>query len=221
MKPEHFCINHPALEAVSFCHHCHTWVCPSCLTEGPEHYYCHKAGCLKALESEEVLITKKCPRCGEIITADIPSCGSCGKKLRNLTTEEKAEKLITIAKYKTSIEAHLARTKLESEGIESYVNHEHLGPPYSFLVFGGVPLQIKKSDANQAYLILDIKEVVNSPIGTNELFAIQEKTIGDSSTDLSKTEIVKCPHCGVENEMKAGIKFCGECGKRLNSAGRI
>ncbi len=59
MKPEHTCVNHPGAEIVSFCHHCYDRLCKDCVTEGPEHYYCRKPECLKALESEKIFATQE------------------------------------------------------------------------------------------------------------------------------------------------------------------
>jgi hypothetical protein len=60
--------------------------------------------------------------------------------------------LVTIARFSSAIEAHLARTKLESEGIQAFVADEHMiaiNPIYD-LALGGVKLQIKNSDVERA-----------------------------------------------------------------------
>lgn len=65
---------------------------------------------------------------------------------------EAGDDLVTIARFSSPIEAHLARTKLESEGIEAFVADEHMisiNPVYD-LALGGVKLQIKYSDVERA-----------------------------------------------------------------------
>jgi hypothetical protein len=159
MKPEHICVNHPILEAISFCQQCKDWLCAQCATEGPEHYFCHKPECIKALKDEESVAHSLCPNCGKPLQTDAVQCGSCGKILRDLTAEEKAEDLVTIARYRNSIEAYLGLTKLEAEGIEAYVADEHMvsiNPGYD-IAFGGVKLKVKKSDTDKAIQLLDLR----------------------------------------------------------------
>jgi hypothetical protein len=205
MKPEHICANHPNEEAVSVCHHCGEWFCSPCLREGPEYYYCGKSQCIQALEVATSLQKRKCPSCGESINEGAYKCGFCGKQLRELTESEKTEDLILVARYKSSVEAHLACSKLESEEIESYIADEHMvtiNP--AFYAFGGVKLQVKKSDFNRAVRILGLDEPV---VTKNEKKTPSEK--------MSKLVIVQCSHCGEKNEMKEDIKFCSMCGKHL------
>src|SRR5579872_7326377 len=157
MKPDHYCVNHSTQEAISFCHHCQDWFCFNCLTEGPKHYYCHKPECLQALKSEVAFVQSNCPFCGESIQSGNIHCGSCGKKLRELTDKEKAEDLVIIARYNNPMEAHLAQTKLESEGIEAYIADEHMvsiNPGYD-IAFGGVKLRVKKSELGRANQVLN------------------------------------------------------------------
>ncbi|HTC20507.1 MAG TPA: hypothetical protein VK859_06655, partial [bacterium] len=59
MKPNQICINHPAQKAISFCSHCHDWLCSQCVIEGRQHYYCRKPECLKALNREEALLDEQ------------------------------------------------------------------------------------------------------------------------------------------------------------------
>ena len=156
MKPDHVCVNHSNQEAVSFCHCCHDWLCSACVAEGQTHYYCRKPECFEALEREGAIAEGKCPFCGKATIPDVPRCGACGKELRELTAEEKSEDLIIIARFNNAIEAHLAQTKLESEDIDSYIADEHmvsLNPGYD-IAFGGVKLQVKKSDVVRANDIL-------------------------------------------------------------------
>jgi hypothetical protein len=160
MKPEHVCVNHPNEEAVSVCHHCHDWFCLRCLKEGPEYYYCNKPKCHEAFLAVIALSDSKCPFCGELVFPDTIYCGSCGKQIRELTAAEKADDLVTVARYKNSTEAYLCQTILESVDIEAYIADEHMftiNP--AFYAFGGVKLKVKKSDFDKAALVLNDKQV--------------------------------------------------------------
>jgi len=70
---------------------------------------------------------------------------------------DESEYLVTVAQFSSGMEAQLARTKLESEGIEAYVADEHMmsiNPMYDFAL-GGVRLQTKSSEAERALKILN------------------------------------------------------------------
>lgn len=156
MKPNHICVNHPDEEAHTFCRHCHDWICPQCVVEGAEHYYCQKPECLKNFNKEEAHLKSICPYCGNKVDLDPPFCNSCGKQIRELTTKEKNEDLVTLAVFTTTIDAQLARTKLESEHIEAYVQDEQMLTIFAQnIALGGVRLQIKKSDCDRAKQILE------------------------------------------------------------------
>lgn len=160
MKLERLCLNHPKEEAVSICQHCHDWLCLHCRQEGPEYYYCHKPECLEALEALKVLKQGACKYCGERILFEMIHCPACGKQLREIKDWEKRDDLVTISRYSLPIQAQLARTILESVGIESYVLDENvvaLNPGYNY-AFGGVRLQVRKSESRQASIALGIKE---------------------------------------------------------------
>ena len=67
--------------------------------------------------------------------------------------------LLTVAKFGNGIEAQLARTKLQSQKIESYIFDENmiaLMPVYD-LALGGVKLKVKDSDLERASKILGQK----------------------------------------------------------------
>ncbi|MBN1291058.1 MAG: DUF2007 domain-containing protein [Candidatus Latescibacteria bacterium] len=64
----------------------------------------------------------------------------------------KLENLITIGCFSQGIEAHLAKTRLESEGIECFIRDENtinVNWLYSNAI-GGVKLQVRQSDSEKA-----------------------------------------------------------------------
>jgi hypothetical protein len=80
--------------------------------------------------------------------------------------------LVTVAKYGNSMEAQLARTKLQSRKIQSYVFDENMismMPVYD-LAWGGVRLAVKDSDLVQASKILGLKTRGNFWVPTKMFF---------------------------------------------------
>ena len=64
---------------------------------------------------------------------------------------------VTIARYDTMPEAHIALGRLEAEGIDAWLADEHLVQTdwlYSIAV-GGIKLQVNAEDVAQASAILD------------------------------------------------------------------
>ena len=95
--------------------------------------------------------------------------------------------LVTIKTFDNSIEAHIMKSKLESENIMCFLLDENivgLNPLYDVAV-GGIKLKIKKSDVGQATEI--IEESVKSSI-TND-----------------QGEVVQCPNCKSE-DIYSGFK---------------
>jgi len=74
-----------------------------------------------------------CPSCGQHNQKSAKFCGACGQELLK-AENARAHDWVTLTTFSNPIEAHLARTKLESEGIEAEVFDEN--PNY----FGGCGL---------------------------------------------------------------------------------
>jgi rubredoxin len=90
------------------------------------------------------------------------------------------ESLITLTTFEKSIDAHLVKSKLESEGIECYLFDENMATmnPLFNISIGAIKLKIKSSDEEKARLIL--KEIDQTPY-TDE-----------------NNQIIKCPNCHSE-----------------------
>ncbi len=74
------------------------------------------------------------------------------------------EKLVTIRRFRQGAEAYLSKTKLESEGIDCFVQDEHLislNWLYSVAI-GGVRLQVKSCDVKRAQEILEQQAEIKS-----------------------------------------------------------
>lgn len=132
LDQEKNCKNHPERKALSFCHYCKDWFCRECLQDGKEYYYCRKPQCNEAFKKETET------------TWEVP---------RPNPNSESWDDLVTIAYYRNDYEAHLARTKLESEGIMGYLFNEIRSAYHS--ASGDILLQTRKSDVEKALQILN------------------------------------------------------------------
>lgn len=80
--------------------------------------------------------------------------------------------LITIKTFDNPIDAHLLRTRIESEGVNCFLFDENivgLNPLYNVMV-GGIKLKIKEDDVDRVKAILI--EIENSPITDDKNIAI-------------------------------------------------
>ncbi len=70
--------------------------------------------------------------------------------------EYEIERLITLARFSSAWEAHLARACLEAEGIHAIVADEHFFRLYGALssTLGGVRLQVRREDSDRAAELL-------------------------------------------------------------------
>ncbi len=112
-----------------------------------------------------------------------PGCREVAENLLELERElGMGRDLVTIATYSHPTEAHILKTKLESEGIWSYVADEAIVTMnwlYSNAV-GGVKLKVREPDVDRALEILGI--------------ALED---GEHFEDeLDDQELLSCPNCG-------------------------
>lgn len=92
---------------------------------------------------------------------------------------EMPERLITIATFSQAIEAHLCKTRLETEGIACFIADENIVTMnwlYSTAV-GGIKLQVKEADAEKARKIL------------------QQENITPETINKTRKEKFYCPRC--------------------------
>ena len=102
-----------------------------------------------------------------------------------------SEKYVTIATYIGAWEAHLARAKLESEGIYSLVLDDQTASInwiYSSTI-GGVRLQVREQDSERAIQLLETT--------AEERPAIQQECPAPDTTAPT------CPACGSSNIARA------------------
>jgi len=87
----------------------------------------------------------------------------------------------TVAAFPSAIEAHAARTKLESEGIDCFVADEHtvgVNPLYANAI-GGIRVQVGPEDLERARAAL------------GEVAKVDMEQFKDA-------EVIKCPKCSSE-----------------------
>ena len=92
--------------------------------------------------------------------------------------------LRTVATFEYAHFAHLAKTKLESEGIECFIFDEHTSSMNWFYTnaIGGIKLKVRGEDYERASIIL-------------------KENVDDSNSIDEADEIIKlsCPKCGSDN----------------------
>jgi hypothetical protein len=100
----------------------------------------------------------------------------------------------TIATFETVVQAHVAKSKLESEGIQSFIRDEHImgvNPLYS-PAMGGVRLQVEAADSARAKLVLE------TIVSVEELQELEKEALDsalDSLGDESKRAYSGRPPC--------------------------
>jgi DNA-directed RNA polymerase subunit RPC12/RpoP len=120
------------------------------------------------------------------------------------------EKFVTVLTGTFGYEIAVVRGRLEAEGITCFVQDEltvQVNPLYSNAI-GGVKLQVKESDLNQAIEIL--KETEN--VKDNDLQSSYEQPCTGDYSDEQRNDGMKifCPICGsdeVVKSKKAGLGF--------------
>lgn len=86
-------------------------------------------------------------------------------------------KYLTIKVFDSAIEAHILKSKLESEDIECHIFDENivsLNPLFNYAV-GGIKLKVNELDFEKAITI--VKEIDDQPYTNNQ------------------NEVIKCPNC--------------------------
>jgi hypothetical protein len=119
-----------------------------------------------------------------------------------------SDRLVTVATFSTALEAHVARTKLESEGIEGFILDENivgLNWLYSAAV-GGVKLKVREDDLPVAQKLLRVE-----PLD----FSLNSATPGPSTAN-------RCPQCFSPDRHRVGrwlarlgFPRCSRCGSTL------
>ena len=114
-----------------------------------------------------------CPNCRDEFQDWVTVCPDCGTKLVDKLPEEPPEEpemplvrretpadIVHIATFSYPAEAHLAKAKLESEGIPAFVADEHiLTANWTFsIAIGGIKLWVREEDAEAASQVLKYRE---------------------------------------------------------------
>ena len=101
-----------------------------------------------------------CPECGAEYRPGFSQCADCRVPLTETMPEPEpppeplpSVRLVTVASFSTALHAHLARLRVEAEGIQCFIADEHIVGAFGAAV-GGVKLQVEADDAERATAIL-------------------------------------------------------------------
>jgi len=137
-----------------------------------------------------------CPKCESEYEAGVERCADCNEALvahvphEEEDTEqeiicEPSDRLVQVAVFNHAVEAHLCKTRLESEGIKCFIAHEHFGGMHLFRdETSAVRLQVGESDTDRAIDILR-----QEPLATDT----------EEDTDQEDIRGPCCPRCGSPN----------------------
>ena len=111
---------------------------------------------------------------------------------RSQNGDGRSARWVSVASYDHPAEAHIARQKMESEGIDAYLDNENLVATDFLLsnATGGIKLMVREPDVTAAQAVLRAK-------GTEEL-AIEAGSVGADDAgdgDAYLEEDWRCPRC--------------------------
>lgn len=131
-----------------------------------------------------------CPKCGEGVEDDFEICWSCGSNREGQQSPDFVperegvmsdaayesaqaargdQDFVTVAIFARAPEAHMARSRLEAEGIHAYVMDELATTTLGFPTLDGVPLQVAPQDLERARAVLaDVHHTVEDDNDTDE-----------------------------------------------------
>jgi hypothetical protein len=100
-----------------------------------------------------------------------------------------SDNLVTVASFSEPLQAHLASTKLEAEGIECCISDENIVGMYWLYsqAVGGVKLQVREKDVERARLMLQLPQEQKDAVVEKE--EIQQKESGTCCPKCSSEEI--------------------------------
>jgi hypothetical protein len=166
-----------------------------------------------------------CPNCLERYRSGVKICPDCEVDLIDGNPPKKEgdepDRLLTVASYPFEELAYLGKAKLESEGIWSMVGNAYSrggGGLGLFFGGGGIQLQVRESDFDEATRILEEVNEVNVEREENydNESEVDEEANNDEFESLSN-ESRRCPGC---NSLNTHAKFsffhskrkCESCG---------
>jgi DNA-directed RNA polymerase subunit RPC12/RpoP len=112
-----------------------------------------------------------------------------------------SDDLVTLLTFGSAVEAHLAKGRLEMEGIESFVADEYAAATFGLSQTDGIRLQVRESDMGRAL----------------EIMGIEDDDEQDEQDEQDEEQEVTCPRCGSDDVRPPflGQEWrCKACGHR-------
>ncbi len=168
-----------------------------------------------------------CPQCGVAYREEFTVCADCHVSLVSGQPPETAqppEELVTIASFLNYVEADMARGVLESHQIEVFLADDNLARIEGMMVaavFGGVKLNVRRSDEEDAREIL---ASVDSESAETVDFAGSEQDLQDLSEpdggEPAEAGQLPCPTCETPYKLEdydpQTVRiFCSSCKAEL------
>jgi hypothetical protein len=138
--------------------------------------------------------------------------------------------MVTVARYTNLLEAHIARGRLESEGITAFIADENIIWANWLLVdaIGGVQLQVPREDCMRARQILS--DVADIHASENGLARVETRSdhcprcrthpVQDSAL-LSRLAYLSLVWIGSPSAFNRELKYCRECGYSHPDRGEV
>lgn len=124
---------------------------------------------------------------------------------------------VVVAAYPEALAAHLARVRLEAEGIESWIDDENFSSIYPLYTgtIGGVKLKVREEDANLASQVIqgldaDAKERYEAAL--SHCPHCDSQNIGPNAMGFARLLLLCLLTCGVYMLGFYKPHRCGDCG---------
>lgn len=114
--------------------------------------------------------------------------------------------MIQLKRFDNPFEANLAKGKLESSGIYSFLKDEHIAINYINQAVGGIKLMVEEQDLERAFHILEHERYTESEL--KDAFYSQhynikkDTTLSEAPTKKKIESKITCPNCSAPNPKK-------------------
>lgn len=124
-------------------------------------------------------------------------------------------KFVQIAEYTAGTAAHLARVRLETAGIEAWLDNENFNSVYPFHtgIVGGVKLMVAQEDAERAvHVLAEQDDAAHPAAGREECPACHSENTGQNPASLPWTLLLTVLSFGLYLPLCYKARACRDCG---------